>query len=258
MDNRLVFLTTQLLDAFDRRRTGFPLDYEEETAIYEATRAECRALAADAAHGGEAPFDPEEAAKALREMKAAGQRFHVQGVLHASEPGILKENEAAMSAAAIRYARALGMKPAAHGGERAQALDEDGAPAGIIILRRRVESLAARYGATRRDITFAGQQVAETLRSLLIYPSAECPATVTGNPLDCGGCPEHAAPAAAPSPETEGPRCKARCTIYGEDETGQPDLSDPRESWVCNAPIVNGRCVGIVPHDAPGRSGGKP
>lgn len=113
---------------------------------------------------------------------------------------------------------------AAHGGERAQALEEDEAPART--LRRRVESLAARYGATRRDITFAGQQVAETLRSLLIYPSAECPATVTGNPIDCGGCPEHAAPAAAPSPEASpAPRAPADAEFCGKScDHGSPCL----------------------------------
>lgn len=55
MTDRLAFLTTQLLDAFDRRRTGFPLDYEEETAIYEATRAEIRARSEAAPPETEAP-----------------------------------------------------------------------------------------------------------------------------------------------------------------------------------------------------------
>lgn len=52
----------------------------------------------------------------------------------------------------------------------------------------------------------------------------------------CVDCAEKSSP--CEEPQT---RCLARCTLYGCID-GLTDDNDPRESWICHAPLKDGRC----------------
>jgi hypothetical protein len=79
---------------------------------------------------------------------------------------------------------------------------------------RRGEPREPAYVARRMELARQRDRWADAVCALASSGPAPCPASVTGNPIDCGGCAEHAT-SQGPDPSREVFRLYSECPMCG-------------------------------------------